>query len=150
MCIRDRYFTIRGLCVMIKSRHELVVSVILVGELINWCSWYIFKMLSKCFDGLSKKSVLKSPSIIFVTCFTQNSGVSFFLASVRNPLPCWSGEVTVSFTVSHPPPHPPKQIIAGFYSKQDACIHYNVFFSDSLVKHDSNSTGWLKREGKEK
>ena len=50
---------------MIKSRHELVVSVILVGEFINWCSRYIRKISSKCFDGLFKQPALKSPSIIY-------------------------------------------------------------------------------------
>ena len=55
-----------GFRLMIKSRHELVVSVILVGEFINWCSWYICKISSKYSDGLFKQPALKSPSIIYL------------------------------------------------------------------------------------
>ena len=56
--------TMCGLCVMIRSKHELVNSVILVAEFVSWKSWCTFRMSIRCCEGLLKKSVLKSPSII--------------------------------------------------------------------------------------
>ena len=57
--------TMCGLCVMIRSKHELVDSVILAAEFISWKGWCTFRMSIRCCEGLlKKKSVLKSPSII--------------------------------------------------------------------------------------
>ena len=44
------------LCVMIKSKHELVDSVILVAEFVSWKSWCTFRMAIRCCEGLLKKS----------------------------------------------------------------------------------------------
>ena len=55
--------TMCALCVMIRSKHELVHSVILVAESVSWKSWCTFRMSIRCCEGLLKKSVLKSPSI---------------------------------------------------------------------------------------
>ena len=59
--------TMCRLCVMIRSKHELVDFVILVAEFVSWKSWCTFRMSIRCCDGLLKKSVLKSPSIINFT-----------------------------------------------------------------------------------
>ena len=59
--------TMCGLCVMIGSKHELVDYVILVAEFVSWKSWCTFRISIRCCDGLLKKSVLKSPSIINFT-----------------------------------------------------------------------------------
>ena len=59
--------TMCGLCVMIRSKYELFDSVILVAEFVSWKSWCTFRMSIRCCDGLLKKSVLKSPSIINFT-----------------------------------------------------------------------------------
>ena len=48
---------------MIRSKHELVDSVILVAEFVSWKRWCTFRMSIRCCEGLLKKSVLKSPSI---------------------------------------------------------------------------------------
>ena len=48
--------TMCGLCVMIRSKHELVDSVILVAEFVSWKSWCTFRMSIRCCDGLLKKS----------------------------------------------------------------------------------------------
>ena len=59
--------TMCGLCVMIRSKHELADSVILVAEFVSWKSWCTFRMSIRCCDGLLKKSALKSPGIIHFT-----------------------------------------------------------------------------------
>ena len=59
--------TMCGLCVMIRFKHELVNSIILVAEFVSWKSWCTFRMSIGCCDGLLKKTVLKSPSIIHFT-----------------------------------------------------------------------------------
>ena len=59
--------TMRGLCVMIRSKHELVDSVILFAEFVSWKSCCTFRMSVRCCEGLLKRSVLKSPSIMNFT-----------------------------------------------------------------------------------
>jgi len=59
--------TMCGLCIMIRSKHELVDSVIIVAEFVSWKSWCIFRMSIRYCEGLFKKSVLKSPSIMTFT-----------------------------------------------------------------------------------
>ena len=59
--------TMCGLCVMIRSKHELVDSVILVAEFVNWKRWCTLRMTIRCCEWLLKKTVLKSPSIINFT-----------------------------------------------------------------------------------
>ena len=48
--------TMCGLCVMIRSKQELVNSVILVPEFVSWKSWCTFRMSIRCCDGLLKKN----------------------------------------------------------------------------------------------
>ena len=48
--------TVCGLCVMIRSKLELVDSVILVAEFVSWKSWCTFRMSIRCREGLLKKS----------------------------------------------------------------------------------------------
>ena len=59
--------TMCGLCIMIRSKHELVDSVILAAEFVSWKSWCTFRMSIRCCGGVFKKSVLKSPNIINFT-----------------------------------------------------------------------------------
>ena len=47
--------TMCGLCVMIRSKHELVNSLILVAEFVSWKSWRTFRMSIRCCEGLLKK-----------------------------------------------------------------------------------------------
>ena len=50
--------TMCGLCVTIRSKYELVDSVILVAEFVSWKSWCTFRMSIRCCEGLLKKSVV--------------------------------------------------------------------------------------------
>ena len=50
--------TMCGFCVMIRSKHELVDSVILVAEFVSWKSWCTFRMSIRC-GGLLKKVSVK-------------------------------------------------------------------------------------------
>ena len=78
--------TMCGLCVMIRSKHVLVNSVILVAEFVSWKSWCTFRMSIRCCEGLLKKSVLKSPSIINFT--TQLLALRILCASCHGLTVC--------------------------------------------------------------
>ena len=51
--------TMCGPCVMIRSKHELVDSVILVAEFVSWKSWCTFRMSVRYCEGLFKKISVK-------------------------------------------------------------------------------------------